>query len=260
MPNHVVAKAGAEDVFSEVFENVHGIFEGPGGVTGVDIGADKVGSGGFDEFDEFPGVEVAGVVFDGDFYAGFEGVGFASFEDFDGVGDSGADSAGCFAVFAGAEDDAVDGGAEGFCDTDTEAEMVFGGAPFVFESDAGGADAPAAGIDGDSEFFGFCANGVECGVLEGFVAFEVTDEEGVAFEFVGVVEELIGFPAHGADGEVVVPEFDFCEGGVCGLEGWRDGGQRGERGHAEEGAAGEGGVHGRRRTEGMRDCKSLGGR
>jgi hypothetical protein len=44
------------------------------------------------------------------------------------------------------------------------------------------------------------------------------------------------------------------------LEGWRDGGQRGERGHAEEGAAGEGGVHGRRRTEGVRDCKSLGGR
>ena len=109
MPDHVVTEAGAEDVFADVLENVHGIFEGPSGVARVDVGADEVGSSGFDEFGEFPRVEVTGVVFDGDFDAGFEGVGFASFEDFDGVSDSGADSAGCFSVFAGAEDDAVDG-------------------------------------------------------------------------------------------------------------------------------------------------------
>ena len=138
--------------------------------------------------------------------------------------------------------------------------MVFGGAPFVFESDAGGADAPAAGVDGDAEFFGFCADGIECGVFEGIVAFEVADEEGVALEFVRVVEELFGFPAHGADGEVVVPEFEFCEGGVCGAKVWRDGGQCGERGHAEEGASGKGGGHGIRRAEGVWDCKSLGWR
>ena len=138
--------------------------------------------------------------------------------------------------------------------------MVFRGAPFVFESDAGGADAPTAGVDGDAEFFGFGADGVEGGVFEGLVAFEIADEEGVTFEFVGVVEQLLGFPAHGSDGEVVVAEFDFGEGRVRGSECRRDGGQGGERGHAEEGPAGEGGVHGRRRTEGVYDCKSLGWR
>ena len=138
--------------------------------------------------------------------------------------------------------------------------MVFGGSPFVFESDAGWADAPTTCVDGNSEFFGFCADGVQCGVFEGLVTFEIADEEGIALEFVGVVEEVLGFPAHGADGEVVVAEFDFSEGRVCCAERRREGGQGGEGGHAEEGAAGEGGLHGRRRTEGLENCKSLGGR
>ncbi len=109
LPDHVVAQAGAEDVFAEVFEDVQGVFEGPCGVAGIDVGADEIGACGFDEFGEFPGVEVTGVVLDGDLDVGFDGVGFAGFEDFDGVGDASADTAGRFAVFSCAEDDAVDG-------------------------------------------------------------------------------------------------------------------------------------------------------
>ena len=105
-PDHGIAQAGAGGVGRENLEVSKGIFEGPGGIAGVDVGADIIRSGGLDEGDEFPGLHVAGMIFDGDLDARVQGLAAAGAADFDRVRDARFDAALGVAILAAAEDDA----------------------------------------------------------------------------------------------------------------------------------------------------------
>ena len=232
-PEHAVADAAADGEGAEGFEMEHGFFEGPDGVAGVDVGADVAFAGGFDEGFEFVGLHVAGVIFDGDLDAFAFGFGLAGFDGFDDFLDVLLDASIGAAVFLIAEVAACDGGAEGLGDADGEAEVLFGCAVDVLPGIGGFADAAGADVEFQSGAIGLCFEAFEVGFFEVLEHMEFGDEHGVELQGGGVVDELRGLPAGGADGEVIEAEGEFGAGGSLGERGGSGGGE----GLREEGAA-----------------------
>ena len=232
-PEHAVADAAADGQGAEGFEMEEGFFEGPDGVAGIDVGTDVAFAGGFDEGFEFVGLHVAGVIFDGDLDAFAFGFGLAGFDGFNHRFDVLLDAAIAAAILLIAQVAACDGGAEGLGDADGEAEMLLRGAVGVLPAVGGFADAAGADVEFESGAIGLFLEAFEIGFFEVFEHMEFGDEHGVELQGRGVVDELCGLPAGGADGEVIEAEGKFGTGGRLGEGGGCGGGE----GLREEGAA-----------------------
>src|SRR4030095_9059607 len=114
-------------------------------------------------------MHVAGVILDGDLNASVERLLAAILEHLHGVGDAGADATFGFAVFGGAEDDAVDGRANGLRNADAGFEMFFAGLPVSLVAApalARGTNAPAAGIECNAGIVGAFLHVAQGSIIE----------------------------------------------------------------------------------------------
>ena len=109
VPNLLVAERGADRDRPERLERIQRVFEGPGSVARVEIAADEIGAGGFDELAAFPRVQVATVIFHGDLDAGVEGVAATGLQHGHSVGNARLDTAFSFPVGHAAEQGAENG-------------------------------------------------------------------------------------------------------------------------------------------------------
>ena len=111
--------------------------------------------------------------------------------------------------------------------------MLLGCAVGVFPAVGSAADAAGADVEFESGAIGLFFEAFEIGFFEVLKHMQFGDEHGVEFQGCGVVDELRGFPAGGAYGEVIESEGEFGAGGGLGERGCGGGGER----LREEGAA-----------------------
>lgn len=180
---------------AEGFDGFHGVFEDEDGVAGIEVGADKVFAGGFDDLAGLPGVQVF-VIFDGDFDVGVHGLGADGAEEFDGSLHVVFDGAGREVGAVAGQEGADDGGAHGGGALDVVEERLDG----VVEGGIGaGEDGGAAGFQVEIETGGLVFHGTPVGGVFGLGVEGILEEDGVEFEAGGVVEELGIGPFEGAE-------------------------------------------------------------
>ena len=135
--------------------------------------------------------------------------------------------------------------------------MLLGGAPVFLKTLRGRANTPAADVERETGFFRLTTHGQQRAVVETAEGVEVGDEERVALERGGVVDQLRGFPAHFADGKVIEADGDLGRRRRgAGERGTGEGGGGGGCGGLEEGAAEHGGGRNRGGVEIVLRCEA----
>jgi hypothetical protein len=123
------------------------ILERPRGVARIDVDADVVGAGRFDESGQLPRLHVAGVVLDGDLDAGRERVGAHRLADLDGVLDVRLDAALRAAILLAAEVAPDHRRADDLRHADAVLQLLDGGAGLGVERTRRRADARHAEVE-----------------------------------------------------------------------------------------------------------------